>query len=70
VNHAGRDAIATDGHRSSIVPGSGALPPAANSVALPEAAARQRARHLALLLMAVSAVAVLGFILLLLWRLA
>jgi hypothetical protein len=70
VSQAGRDAIAPNEHRNSIVPSSGASAPTATSAELTAAVAQNRAKHLALMLMAASAVVVLGGILWLLWRLA
>ena len=69
MSQVGRDAMATNDRRSSIVPGSGHAP-TATSAELTAAVARQRAKHLALILMAASAVMVLGGVLLLLWWLA
>lgn len=70
MSQVGRDPTATDCCRNSIVPGGDARTPATTTMESAEAAMRQRARHLALLLMATSAVAVVGGILLLFWRLA
>jgi hypothetical protein len=67
VSQAGRDAMATKNRRNGIVSGGNADAPAATSVELAAAVARQRARNLALMLMATSAVLVVGGFLLLLW---
>jgi hypothetical protein len=69
VSQAGHHATATDGHRNGVVSGSDGHAPTATAEELAAAAARQRARHLGLMLMAASAVAVVGGIALLLWRL-
>lgn len=67
MSQAGRDAMASNGRRNSIIPGNHAQAPATTSEAWVEAAAQRRARRLALLLMAASATFGSGCIVLMLW---
>lgn len=70
MSQAGRDAMAANDRRNRIGAGTGTDAPAAMSAELAAALARQRAKHLALMLMAASTLMVLGGILLLLWLVA